>query len=134
MASPNRLAIPDSRGSGASLRVTKHADQRKIVLSHWRDGVCVASTPIDLSEVPALIGLLAEALGEATARPDSGTATEIHRDSVWSKVRSMFRPTLAKVLDLTTANEVESTDVPPDEPPTEPLVRSVSDSTRLGRR
>ena len=48
---PNRLHIPDARGQGASLRVTRHPDQRKVVLSHWRDGVCVASTPIELSEV-----------------------------------------------------------------------------------
>ena len=62
---PRRLSIPDARGQGATLRVTKHPEQRKIVLSHWRDGVCVASTPVELTEVPALIGVLADALGDA---------------------------------------------------------------------
>src|ERR1039458_3627341 len=44
---PKRLSIPDARGQGASLRVTRHPEQGKIVLSHWRDGLCVASTPIE---------------------------------------------------------------------------------------
>jgi len=99
-AVPNRLNIPDTRGHGASLRVTRHADQRRVVLSHWRDGICVASTPIDLSEVPALIGLLAEALGDAVATSDSQPTNAPLRSSPWSKIRNFFRPTLAKVVDF----------------------------------
>ena len=99
-AVPNRLNIPDTRGHGASLRVTRHADQRRVVLSHWRDGVCVASTPIDLSEVPPLIGLLAEALGDAVATSDSHSVDPPARRLPWTKIRDFFRPTLAKVIDL----------------------------------
>jgi hypothetical protein len=62
---PRSVTIPDARGNGASFRVTRHQAERKIVLSQWRGGVCVASTPIELSEVPALIGIFADALGEA---------------------------------------------------------------------
>jgi hypothetical protein len=62
---PKSVTIPDARGNGASFRVTRHQAERKIVLSQWRGGVCVASTPIELSEVPALIGIFADALGEA---------------------------------------------------------------------
>ena len=72
---PNRLSIPDARGQGATLRVTRHPEQGKVVLSHWRDGLCVASTPIELSEVSALIGLLADALGEAIDVPKTGPPT-----------------------------------------------------------
>ncbi|MGA3147769.1 MAG: hypothetical protein ABSF33_09855 [Acidimicrobiales bacterium] len=99
-AIPNRLNIPDSRGHGASLRVTKHAKQHKVVLSHWRDGVCVASTPIDLAEVPALIGLLAGALGDAATNSDQQSTGRSPRPSPWSRVRDLFRPTLAKVVDF----------------------------------
>lgn len=99
-ATPNRLNIPDSRGHGASLRVTRHAKQHKVVLSHWRDGVCVASTPIDLAEVPALIGLLAEALGDAVTISDQQPSRTTRRRSPWSRIRNLFRPTLAKVVDF----------------------------------
>ena len=99
--SPNRLAIPDARGGGASLRVTKHPDQRKVVLSHWRDGVCVASTPIELSEVPALIGVLADALGDAIDSTDGVSAAERRRlAGLLDGIRSWIRPRLAQVSEL----------------------------------
>jgi hypothetical protein len=98
---PNRLNIPDARGRGASLRVTRHHEQRKIVLSHWRDGVCVASTPIELSEVSALIGVLADALGDAVTGTEAQTpaATPV-RPSVISTLRNWFRPKLAQITEL----------------------------------
>jgi hypothetical protein len=113
-AVPNRLNIPDTRGHGASLRVTRHAAQHRVVLSHWRDGVCVASTPIDLSDVPSLIGLLAEALGDAVATSDSHSAHPPAQRLPWSKIRNLFRPTLAKVVDLTdmSANRRKRPNVP----------------------
>ena len=74
-ANPKSLNIPDARGNQACLRVTRHPAERKIVVSHWRQGLCVASTPVDLSDVPALIGVLATALGDAAA--SSATATAI---------------------------------------------------------
>ena len=60
----------------------------------------MASTPIDLSEVPSLIGLLAEALGDAVATSDSQSGNAPFRPSPWSKIRNFLRPTLAKVVDL----------------------------------
>lgn len=99
-AAPNRITIPDSRGQGASLRVTRHAEQHKVVLSHWRDGLCVASTPIDLTEIPALIGLLAEALGDAVTSAELQSTEKPMRPSLWSKLREFLRPTLAKIVDF----------------------------------
>ena len=106
---PNRLHIPDARGQGASLRVTRHHDERKVVLSHWRDGVCVASTPIELSEVSALIGVLADALGDAIgatapAPPDS----QRHRPSVLTALRHWFRPKLAQITELRVVRNPET--------------------------
>lgn len=97
---PSRLAIPDARGQGASLRVSRHTDQGKVVLSHWREGVCVASTPIELSEVPALIGVLADALGDAIDRdiPVVGSS----RLGFVERVREWLRPRLAQVTELRT--------------------------------
>jgi chromate reductase len=97
---PRRLSIPDARGHGASLRVTKHPEQRKIVLSHWRDGVCTASTPVDLSEVPALIGVLADALGDAIDAPAVENSAAAPRTSLVSIIRSWLRPRLAQITEL----------------------------------
>lgn len=97
---PNRLNIPDARGGGAYLRVTRHPDQQKVVLSHWRDSVCVASTPVDVSDVPSLIGVLAEALGDAVVMSGSTPVSRSTRPSVWSKFKDRFRRVGAEVVDL----------------------------------
>ncbi|MBF6556293.1 MAG: hypothetical protein IVW52_08980 [Acidimicrobiales bacterium] len=101
----NRLSIPDARGGGANLRVTGHADQGKVVVSHWRDGVCVASTPIELSQVPALIAVLANALGQAVATPETPTRGTPPPASWLSTVRGLLRPTVAKIVDLRAVRE-----------------------------
>ena len=99
---PNRLNITDARGSGAYLRITRHPDQQKVVLSHWRDSVCVASTPVDVSELPSLIGVLAGALGDAVVMSGSTSVTRPTNPSAWSKLRDRFRPALARIVDLHT--------------------------------
>jgi hypothetical protein len=97
---PRRLSIPDARGHGATLRVTKHPEQRKIVLSHWRDGVCVASTPVELSEVPALIGVLADALGDAVDSTPNESAPPPSKGSLLAAIRRWLRPRLAQITEL----------------------------------
>ena len=69
------------------------------MLSHWRDGVCVASTPVELSEVPGLIGVLADALGDAIDATDENTAPP-SKGSLLSVVRSWLRPRLAQITEL----------------------------------
>jgi hypothetical protein len=96
---PRRLSIPDARGHGATLRVTKHPEQRKIVLSHWRDGVCVASTPVELSEVPALIGALADGLADAIDTPMESIVPS-SKQSLLSVIRGWLRPRLAQITEL----------------------------------
>ena len=97
---PNRLNIPDARGRGASLQVTSHSGQRKVVLSHWRDGICVASTPVDLSELPALIGVLAEALGDAASTAPASAAEGLTKPTFWHRWKENFRPALGKIVEL----------------------------------
>jgi hypothetical protein len=102
---PNRLTIPDARGSGANLRVTRHPEQGKIVLSHWRDGVCVASTPIELREVSALIGVLADSLGDALAATAAPAPAPIARPSLLAALRNWLHPRLAQITELRLVRE-----------------------------
>jgi hypothetical protein len=48
----------DSRGSERALRVSWHSEADVVVLSLWRDNVCVASFRLGIEEVPELIELL----------------------------------------------------------------------------
>jgi hypothetical protein len=82
------------------LRVTWHPDQRKVVLSHWRDGVCVTSTPVDLSEVPDMITMLVTALGQAANEPNVVEQRVHRRRSVLSAFGQWLRPKLAPVTEL----------------------------------
>ncbi len=88
---PKTLTIPDARGNGASFRVTRHQAERKIVLSQWRGGVCVASTPIELSDVPALIGIFADALGESVVESVARPQAAARSTEVWSAKRGLNR-------------------------------------------
>jgi hypothetical protein len=69
----------------------------------------VASTPIELSEVSALIGVLADALGDsigvtAPAPPASAPG----RPSVLATLRRWFRPTLAQITKLRVVTDPET--------------------------
>ncbi|HEY1832709.1 MAG TPA: hypothetical protein VGG38_20900 [Acidimicrobiales bacterium] len=107
---PQRLIIPDSRGQGATLRVSRHPEANKIVLSHWRDGICVASTPVEISEVPALIGVLADALGDAIDTTAPATIEERRTLGVLDAIRSWLRPKLAEITELRLARDSTEVD------------------------
>jgi hypothetical protein len=104
---PQRLIIPDARGQGATLRVSRHPEANKIVLSHWRDGVCVASTPVEIAEVPALIGVLADALGDAIDTSASPTIETGRTLKVLEAIRSWLRPKLAEITELRLTRSTE---------------------------
>ena len=97
---PRSLSIPDSRGRGATLRVTRHPEQNKVVLSQWRDGVCVASTPIELTEVSALIGVLADALGDAIDLTSPASETQSRGAQLLAELRAWLKPRLAQIVEL----------------------------------
>jgi hypothetical protein len=103
---PRSLNIPDSRGQGATLRVTRHPEQNKVVLSHWRDGVCVASTPIDLTDVSALIGVLADALGDAIDLTSPASGTPSRGAQLLAELRAWLKPRLAQIVELRAPKEV----------------------------
>ena len=103
---PRSLSIPDSRGQGATLRVTRHPEQNKVVVSHWRDGVCVASTPIELSEVSALIGVLADALGDAIDLTSPASGTPSRGAQLLAELRAWLKPRLAQIVELRAPKDV----------------------------
>lgn len=96
-ASPKRLVVADSRGQGGSLRITRHPEQHKVVLSHWRDGLCIASTPVDLNELPPIIAALAEALGDEVAQPGPAPNSA---GRLLPRLRAWFRPKMARVVSF----------------------------------
>ena len=98
------IAIPDARDRGASLRVTRHPEQHKVVLSHWRGRICVASTPIELSEVPALIGILVDSLAERRESASAQTAMPgvVRFSEVLSLFRQWLRPRLTQIAEIRT--------------------------------
>lgn len=63
------------------------------------DGICVATTPLDVSELPALIGVLAEALADAATLSPRLPASGAHR-SLWTRFRNYLNPTIAPVVEL----------------------------------
>lgn len=109
VVSPHRLVVQDARGQGGSFHITRHPEQQKVVISQWRDGACVATTPVDLNEVPAIIAALADALGDALALP----RPEPIRLGFWSQLQQRLRPAMAKVVQFPrTINSSEHS--PPD--------------------
>lgn len=102
---PSRLNIPDARGRGATLRVTRHPGQRRVVFSHWRDGRCIASTPIELSEVPALIGVLVDAMGVAVDMSNRPSVVPTPRPRVISALQRWVHPRLGQVTELRSLRE-----------------------------
>jgi hypothetical protein len=57
----------DARGPDRALRVSWHTDADLVVLSMWRENVCVGSFRLAIDEVPDLIGFLSTGLGSAYA-------------------------------------------------------------------
>jgi hypothetical protein len=118
---PAHLQIVDPRNAERHLRVSWHATKRVVVFSQWRDGVCVATTPVEVEEIPAVIGVLVGALEDAskTASTDSATrnptAQSVMQD-VNELVRDWLRPRLASITSLAPSSaplpdEIEPTEV-----------------------
>ncbi|HEY6624094.1 MAG TPA: hypothetical protein VIX85_09700 [Acidimicrobiales bacterium] len=102
-AAPSHLQISDRRDGGRYLRVSWHHSRRVVVFSHWRDGVCVASTPVELAELPSIVGVLVQALADAmtlpTKDPPAPSARSVRRD-VGERLRAWVRPRLAPIIEL----------------------------------
>jgi hypothetical protein len=65
------LAGRDRRGR--TLRIARHSESERVVLSVWQDATCVATVRLAPDDVAALIGDLAQLL-----TPPATAATEEH--------------------------------------------------------
>ena len=107
---PRSLTVHDVRGHGAYLRVTRHPEQRKVVISHWRDDVCVSSTPVEMAELPSLIGVLADALGDAVRSGDTSVRHPSHEPRLLDRLTRWLRPRLAQIVELRPRRHVTRAD------------------------
>jgi hypothetical protein len=95
---PNRIFLADMRGGDQYLRATWHAESATIVFSHWVGEVCMASTPVGLTESTRLIDLQVRALSEVASRRIP--AVEAPRAlGPLERLRRHLRPKLADVID-----------------------------------
>jgi hypothetical protein len=94
--------LPDPRGHSRFLRLSWHAARRVIVVSHWRDGKCVSSTPIGIPEIGQLLTFLVDVLRDAALNPSvSATSSEPSRPMrVLARLRDWLRPRLAPVVAI----------------------------------
>ena len=61
--------LPDLRGEGRALRVTWHPEEGVVVLSTWRESLCVSSVRLSAADAAELVSSLAGALAAAAAQP-----------------------------------------------------------------
>jgi hypothetical protein len=95
---PNRVFLADTRNGNQYLRATWHPESATIVFSHWVGEVCMASTPVGLTESTKLIDLQVRALSDVASRrlPAADTSRS---PSLLERVRRRLRPRLADVID-----------------------------------
>jgi hypothetical protein len=55
----------DARGGDRALRASWHSEADLVVLSLWRDNLCVGSFRLDLDDVPDLVAMLRAGLDRA---------------------------------------------------------------------
>ena len=100
-APPNRVFLTDVRGGDLYLRATWHPESATIVFSHWNGEVCMASTPVALTDSTKLIDLMVRSLSEAVERrlppaepPEPRTVSE--------RIKDRLRPRLGEVIEAST--------------------------------
>ena len=101
-ARPLAVEFPDARDGDRHFRVSWHDLQRQVILSQWREGICVASTPLPLEEVPRLNAFLAEALYQASksAAPSPPPSVASVTADTRTLLRRWLRPKIAPVIRL----------------------------------
>lgn len=95
---PNRVFLSDVRGNDLYLRATWHPESSTIVFSHWNGEVCVASTPVALTDCTELIGLMVRSLS-AVAERRLPVIEAPRQRRVFERLKGRLRPKLADVID-----------------------------------
>ena len=99
-APPNRVFLPDIRGGDQYLRATWHPESATIVFSHWSGEVCMASTPVALTDCVELIELQVRSLSQLADRRLAPAIAPIPPGTM-DRLRTLLRPKLADVIDAT---------------------------------
>jgi hypothetical protein len=82
MAVPRSVVeVVDIRDEHRRLRLSWHPELREVIVSHWRDNVCIATTPVGIKEIARLIGLLVQALEDAARTPSAGSESSASRSN-----------------------------------------------------
>jgi hypothetical protein len=107
-ATVSRTYVRSARSDAQYLRVTWHPETTTIVISHWDDRVCVASTPVALADAPVLINLLVAALADAAAGRTTDATTPPRRPTglvarTWTRGRERLRRRRAPIVPLSRA-------------------------------
>ena len=97
---PNRVFLADVRGGDQYLRATWHPESATIVFSHWNGEVCMASTPVALTDCVELIELQVRSLSHLADR-GLAPATAPQPPGTMDRLRTLLRPKLAEVVDAT---------------------------------
>jgi hypothetical protein len=100
-APPNRVFLTDVRGGDMFLRATWHPESATIVFSHWNGEVCMASTPVGLTESTKLIDLMVRSLSAVAGRR-LPPAEPPRPQGVIERLKMRLRPRLAEVIDAST--------------------------------
>ncbi len=95
---PNRVFLTDVRGGDLYLRATWHPESATIVFSHWNGEVCMASTPVALTDSTKLIDLMVRSLSEVAERRLPPVEPPRPRTFI-ERLRDRLRPRLAEVID-----------------------------------
>jgi len=98
--SPLRSWLPDRHDRSAYLQVTGHPAQRVVTVSHWHDRVCLASTVVDVDDIPELVSILTGTLAEmaraAGPQPDSRPLATIALE----RLRARWRRPRGEIIQL----------------------------------
>jgi hypothetical protein len=95
---PNRVFLTDVRGNDLYLRATWHPESATIVFSHWDGEICMASTPVALTDCTELMGLMVRSLSEVAERRLPPVEPPSPRSAL-ERLRDRLRPRLAEVIE-----------------------------------
>jgi hypothetical protein len=118
-AEPAHLQIDDPRDGDRHLRVSWHASRQVDVFSQWRQGICVATTPVELADLPAVIGVLVDALVDgskgAPSKAAAPTAQSV-REDIQELLRDWLRPRVASITALSPRSKSPTGEIEPPLP------------------
>ena len=85
--------IAQALGANEFMQVTWHETAKVIVFSQWRDGVCVAATPVRVTDTVELTTLLVSTLGHAATTASTNEASSVEANASSGRMTRRARAT-----------------------------------------